>query len=562
MKKLSLQGKLAVGFGSLLVILLIVGTANYLTLNRVNGLSEKAFTLESSVPLWHDISARISGQNAELDAFLLDTTRRVELDGYAENSRMLESDFAALDQLVTTAKGKAMVAQLRSELSDSRKVMDQAMALAQSGKSSDAVALLDAPDAQALRDKYTKLLGALSSRGEQLADEARNAEQAAAGRAKIEVAIFVLLGVLIGVVMTVSISRSLTSRISQMLATMQTIARNDLSSEDVAIRDEDEIGQAGAILNEMKNNLRQMIQSVAENAELVASAATELASSSQQLSGHANAQRNQSQQVATAVHEMAAAIEDVSSNASRAAQEAQQARQQAHHGGEVVTRTVSAMNDLSQTSRGTSRQIEGLARSSTEIGKVISVISEIAEQTNLLALNAAIEAARAGEQGRGFAVVAGEVRRLAERTGQATKEISGMINAIQAEAQKAVEQITAEIAQVNESTAAASRAGSALQGIIQSSENVKDMISQIATASTQQAAATEEVNRSMAEIARLIDLSAGGTQDSAQASTELSRLALNLQGLVSRFRLEGGGVVDKRVSPQVVKQLEWGRAVS
>lgn len=557
-----MQLRLAVGFGSLLIVLLVFGTADYLTLNKVNGLSKKALSLESSVALWHDISARISDQNAELNAFLLDRTRSGELDAYAENSRLLEADFTSLAPLVTTAKGKEMVAQFRSELSDYRKVTVQVIALAQAGQSSDAIALLDSADTVALRDKYSKLLLALSSRGEQLAQAAGEDEQAAESQAKIEVAIIVLLGVAIGFIMTIYISRNVTRRIAQMLVTMQAIAMRDLSSEDMVIRDKDEIGQASAILNEMKNNLRQVIYAVAENAELVASAATELAASSQQLSGHAGAQRNQSQQVATAVHQMAAAIEEVSSSASRAAQEAQEARQQAHQGGEVVTKTVTAMNDLNQTSRRTSQQIEELARSSTEIGRVLSVITEIAEQTNLLALNAAIEAARAGEQGRGFAVVAGEVRRLAERTGQATQEIGRMVTAIQAEARKAVDSITAEITQVDESTAAASLAGSALHGIIQSSENVKNMISQIATASTQQAAATEEVNRSMAEIARLVDLSAAGTEDSANASTELSRLAINLQNLVGQFRVENSGPGDVTTSPKSLKQLKWSNAVS
>jgi methyl-accepting chemotaxis protein len=276
---------------------------------------------------------------------------------------------------------------------------------------------------------------------------------------------------------------------------------------------------------------------VATSAELVASAAVELAASSQQLLDNSDAQKGQSHQFASTMQEMSAAIAEVSANASRAATGAQEARQEAHRGGEVVRQTVSAMNDLAETSRATSEQIESLARSSTEVGKVVSVISEIAEQTNLLALNAAIEAARAGEQGRGFAVVAGEVRRLAERTSQATREIGSLIGSIQAEASKAVESITAEIVHVNESASSAARAGTALTGIIQRSENVREMIDQIATASHEQSAATEDVNRTLAEIARLVDLTTAGTQDSARASSELSRLAVELQQLVSRFRL-------------------------
>ena len=562
MNRLNLKMKLAVGFGSLLLVLVIIGIASYLSLDNVTALSADARGKIESVVIWHDFAARISDQTAELENLLLDNRRGEELNRYAENGRGLEADFSRIAPYVTTEKGKQMTAQFRSELGDYHKVMEQVIALAQSGRNAEAAALLNTAETIALRAKYTKSLTALSGRGEQLAEASGKAQQAAESRAKIEVGIFVLVGLVLCIAMTVYISRNLSGRISKMLATMQAIAENDLSVRDVIVTDKDEIGRAEEILNGMKNGLREMIRSVARTAELVASAAVELASSSRQQNEHADAQRQQSQQVAAAIHEMSAAIAEVSSNASRAAHEALGAREQAHQGGEIVEQTVRAMNSLDQTSRATSQQIEGLARSSTQIGKVISVISEIAEQTNLLALNAAIEAARAGEQGRGFAVVAGEVRRLAERTGQATKEISGMITAIQSEAQKAVSSINEEITQVNDTTDAASRAGSALNDIIQSSDKVKEMITQIATAATQQSAATDEVNHNMAEIAHLIDMSTDGTQDSAKASAELSRLAVELQSLVGQFRLESSGSPHSAELARPMGGLAWRAAAS
>jgi methyl-accepting chemotaxis protein len=334
------------------------------------------------------------------------------------------------------------------------------------------------------------------------------------------------------------LSRQILSGIQKISTRIGEVAQGDLSGVPLTHSVHDEIGAAVDNINVMHANLRRMIQTVWASSDQVASAAVQLSASSEQLLQNANLQKSQSHQIVTAMHEMAAAIGEVSVNASRAAEGAVSARQEAHDGGQVVSQTVSAMQNLTDTSRTTSVQIEELARSSDEIGKVISVIGEIAEQTNLLALNAAIEAARAGEQGRGFAVVAGEVRRLAERTGQATREIGGMITNIQSEASKAVNSIKAEIVHINDSAESASRAGASINGIIQASDNVKEMISQIATASHQQSAATDEVNRTLSEIARTIDLSTAGTQDSAKACADLSKLGGDLQEAVSQFQLE------------------------
>jgi methyl-accepting chemotaxis protein len=346
-----------------------------------------------------------------------------------------------------------------------------------------------------------------------------------------------LLTAVSGVFIGVFLSRQILDGIEKISNRIGEVAEGDLRGKPLEHGTRDEIGATVENINRMHASLRQMIQSVSFRSEQVASAAIELAASSEQLLDNANQQKGQSHQIVSAMHEMAAAIGEVSSNAARAAGNAVEARGAAHEGGEVVSQTVSAMQNLTDTSRSTSEQIQGLARSSDEIGKVILVIGEIAEQTNLLALNAAIEAARAGDQGRGFAVVAGEVRRLAERTAQATHEIGGMITNIQSEAGKAVDSIKAEIVHVNQSAESAGRAGSSIHGIIKASDNVKDMISQIATASHQQAAATDEVNRTLNEIAHIIDLSTAGMQDSAKACDGLSKLAVDLQGSIAQFRL-------------------------
>jgi methyl-accepting chemotaxis protein len=166
------------------------------------------------------------------------------------------------------------------------------------------------------------------------------------------------------------------------------------------------------------------------------------------------------------------------------------------------------------------------------------VIDDIADQTNLLALNAAIEAARAGEQGRGFAVVADEVRKLAERTTSATKEIAQMIQNIQDETRVAVSAMEAGTGQAEEGVKSTAQAGDSLKEIIRMAEQVGEMIAHIATAATQQSSATEQVNQNMDQIARLVKESAVGSQQSAKACQDLSGLALDLQKMVGNFRLD------------------------
>jgi len=234
---------------------------------------------------------------------------------------------------------------------------------------------------------------------------------------------------------------------------------------------------------------------------------------------------------------MSSTVTQVSDNSRQASENAKEAGDLARNGGVVVADTVKVIQGVADATRDTSAKIEELGRSSDQIGQIIGVIDDIADQTNLLALNAAIEAARAGEQGRGFAVVADEVRKLAERTTQSTKEIAQMIKTIQEETKKAVSAMTAGTDKVDAGVESAREAGAALEKIIHSADGVQDMVTNIATAATEQASATEQVNSNMEQIAKMVHQSSIGAQESARACQDLSNLALDLQQLVGRFKL-------------------------
>jgi methyl-accepting chemotaxis protein len=333
--------------------------------------------------------------------------------------------------------------------------------------------------------------------------------------------------VLAGFGMATAMGRAISTAIVRMLTQMQEIAANNLSVDDIQVDSDDEIGQASLALNTMKNNLRDVIQTIATTAERVAGASEEISSAANEQSQSAKAQKDQTSQVAVAMQEMSA------TEASR------QAAESAREGGGIVEDVLGKMRGIAESVQGTARKMEELGKSSLQIGRIAGVIDEIADQTNLLALNAAIEAARAGEHGRGFAVVADEVRKLAEGTTSATKEIAQMIKSIQDGTKTAVGAMQEGSTQVEVGVKFTGRAGESLKQIIQMSERVGEMIVQIATAATEQSKASDEINQNMERIATLVNESADGAQHSANACRNLSGLALDLQKMVGNFRLAG-----------------------
>ncbi len=346
-----------------------------------------------------------------------------------------------------------------------------------------------------------------------------------------------LVAVAIGTAIARYVGRKVSGGTRTVLDRAQAIARGDLTGSRVDIESEDELGDIAAAIGEMETSLRSTLDSILASTERLASASEEISASANEQASGADMQRNQTGQVATAMQEMSATVLEISGNSSKAAEAARKASDTARQGGKIVEDTLGKMRGIARSVEETAKKVHGLGTRSDQIGQIIGVIDDIADQTNLLALNAAIEAARAGEQGRGFAVVADEVRKLAERTSKATKEIAAMIQSIQGETKSAVEAMEAGTKQVEAGVATTQEAGNSLGAIIESAEQVGEMVTHIATAATEQSAATEEVNANLEQIAKITAETAEGAQQSAKACHDLSSLALDLQNLVGRFQL-------------------------
>ncbi|MDY4302668.1 methyl-accepting chemotaxis protein [Pseudomonas salmasensis] len=332
------------------------------------------------------------------------------------------------------------------------------------------------------------------------------------------------------------LTRSITLPIAQALKAAEEVAEGNLT-RPIAVDGNDEAGRLLAAMAKMQHKLRDTLQRIAGSATQLASAAEELNAVTDESARGLTQQNNEIEQAATAVNEMTSAVEEVARNAVSTSEASRNATTSAGDGRDLVQETVSAIERMSTDVQATASLIGDLANESRDIGKVLDVIRGLADQTNLLALNAAIEAARAGEAGRGFAVVADEVRALAHRTQQSTSEIERMIGSIQTGTEHAVDSMRNSTERAESTLNIARGAGLSLDTINTAIVEINERNLVIASAAEEQAQVAREVDRNLVNIRDLSVQSATGASQTSAASGELSRLAVDLNGMVGRFRL-------------------------
>ncbi|MFC6296491.1 HAMP domain-containing protein [Pseudomonas sp. CCM 7893] len=379
-------------------------------------------------------------------------------------------------------------------------------------------------------EQLNKLIAINGADAKQAAIEASDSYQGAISGIIAVAVIAAVMTVLLAWLLT----RSIVTPLRKAVEVAETIAMGNLT-QVIADEGKDEPARLLGALAAMQANLRQTIERIAGSATQLASAAEELSAVTEESSRGLQQQNNEIEQAATAVNEMTAAVEEVARNAVSTSEASAQSNQAAREGRDRVVETVDAIQTMTRDVQSTSVLIEGLATQGRDIGKVLDVIRAIAEQTNLLALNAAIEAARAGEAGRGFAVVADEVRALAHRTQQSTQEIEKMVAGIQNGTGEAVHSMQQSNQRTQSTLEMARAAGVALEQITESISLINERNLVIASASEEQAQVSREVDRNLVNIRDLATQSATGANQTSVASHELSRLAVDLNGMVARF---------------------------
>ena len=305
----------------------------------------------------------------------------------------------------------------------------------------------------------------------------------------------------------------------------------------VPVIEQDEIGQLGLLFNDFIDKLQLSIRKVGEVTSRVAVDAQEMSSTADEIARGADTQKVKMTQSASSVEEMTMTAGEVARNSQEASGIAQEASNTAQEGQRVVTEAVASMQLVAEAVGESSTVIAALGRSSDQIGEIVGTIEDIADQTNLLALNAAIEAARAGEQGRGFAVVADEVRKLAERTTKATKEIAEMIRQIQADTKIAVTSMEEGTERVGKGVMLANETSDALTRIQSLVMQTAGMIQQIAAAAEEQSTTTYQIARDLEAVSQVGEETSGGAEESARRSHELRGLAGELQQIITTFKV-------------------------
>ncbi|KTT54501.1 chemotaxis protein [Pseudomonas oryzihabitans] len=537
MRTLRLSARSAVCFAAVTLLLLVLAFTSALGLNSL-------YKAEQDVETnWMASIAQTAKMDTLVLRLRLETLRMVASEDeqmkqtaaatIAQARGHLQKEVATYQALVASPEEQRLADAVSAGVKAYDARLDEIIAIARTRPASEGTAYVNANIRPLTNDLQEKIvaLGDFNQRGAKQAGELANQTYS---RNLWLLGVISAVAVVLTVVLAVLYTRSILQPLRQVLAINKRIAEGDLRVSVVA-EGRDEMADLMRATVQMQQTLRDTVSHIGEASTQLASAAEEMNAVTEEASRGLQRQNGEVEQAAAAVNEMTAAVEEVARNAASASTSAQQSERSTGLGAGRVTETVNAINSLTSTVSHTSEQIVALAGQAQGIATVVDVIRGIAEQTNLLALNAAIEAARAGEQGRGFAVVADEVRALAHRTQESTREIEQMIGGIQSGSEGAVQAMQRSRDEATATLKIAHEAGAALEEIARSITEINERNFLIATASEEQAQVARSVDQNLVSIRDLSIQTSAGAHQTAAAAHEVSRLALDMNRLVGRF---------------------------
>lgn len=555
--------KLAGGFGLVLLLLAVnLWTGLHGLQQVVDTYENEVLRIAETARLTAAASSHVYSEGMATSTFMV-LRNQAYRQQFDTTVRQMQETIAALQRLVSSQEARTLVQEVARRHQQYVELTSRVF----EGMSQEELALRSTTLATT-RNQLMQALDSLADYQARRLQETRLAAEQAEAQARSIMVVSTALALIVGLSASFLIHRNITGTVRQVAEAAKRLATGDLSLEQLAVNSNDDIGEMANAFNTMTANLRDIMAQIqkagreltensrqlAAAADQSASASAQITSSMEQVAEGAHRQAESANETASAVEELRAAIQQIAAGAQHQASQAGEIRHlveqmaksldqmarsarevaqqaandldSARSGGQAVKETIEGMTRISQAVSDAAQRVQQLGRQSQKIGEIVQLISEIAEQTNLLALNAAIEAARAGEHGRGFAVVAEEVRKLAERSAESTREIASLVESIQAGVAEAVSAVQAGTQEAEMGSQLAVRAGEALEQIVEGIQRSTQRVQGIAAAAEQVARDSGEVARRVAEVARI---SEDNQQSTAAMSTSSQQVAESIQ---------------------------------
>ena len=598
LSRVRLSTKLIAAFALLLILQIGGNVVSLAVLGNVdNSVNDLSTNWLPSVEAISDVAQSIQTLRRQELLHILSTDESIirNYDArYSETKSKLTQDISRYEKLISSNEERMIFNNFSAELTKYYAISNRLLELSRSNKNEEAKALTEGESRAVFTAIMTDLDKLIAINAKGAADSAATGK-AAYHQGRNAIVIILCLATLAGLVVCVLIIRGVSRQLGEDPGYLHEIASRIAAGEmDIRFKEHSGDGGVFAVLKQMVANLKAKIaeanatsaqaaqeaqnareatrQAEAAKAEaeaarqqgmlqaadrlssvvhVISSASEQLSAQVEQSSQGAEHQSQRLSETATAMEEMNATVLEVAKNASQATDTAEKAKGKAQEGASIVGKVVAGIGQVQSQSLELKSDMTTLGHQAEGIGHIMNVISDIADQTNLLALNAAIEAARAGEAGRGFAVVADEVRKLAEKTMTATKEVGDAIQQIQHGTRKNIDNVDRAVKTIEDATTLAKASGAALSEIVNYVDMSTDQVRAIATASEEQSSASEEINRSVEEVNRIAAETMDALRQSAQAVSDLAQQAQELGAMVQEMQ---GGSTGRAALPQAPRR--------